>query len=428
MKYLRILFVVAVCILFATSNVFSQYLEESSQSGVGIPYFKLALHKQYAKDLKHTHLLIMSEFLYDDLTFIKSDTAGYTAEFELLAAIYDDKDNVVLSRTLNKKVQVADFDMTNKRDKKIDLKTSVSLVPGKYELFIKASDLNSDKVTQRRIKLNIQDFITKEINISGILFIKDVQLDSTGNLIGFKPAYGNNFTGRAEDFYIYSDIYNATVPDEIRLHYVLSSKKGGVELDTVVVKNVRKNITHFLFKVNKERLRFNKYNLELSAESNEASVKKLQTFSFYWTETPNTEFDLNAAFDQMIYIVSEDSLNKYKKSSLAEKKKFFNRFWAEHDPDPSTSKNELKNEYFRRVNFVNQHFSVLGQQGWATDRGRILIKFGFPDDIERHPFELGTKPYEIWRYYALRKTFLFHDMSGFGDYRLDPAFLDEEFK
>jgi GWxTD domain-containing protein len=168
--------------------------------------------------------------------------------------------------------------------------------------------------------------------------------------------------------------------------------------------------------------------VELTVKSKDGSVKKREQFSFYWTDTPNTEFDLNAAFDQMVYIVNEDSLKKYKNAPLEQKKIFFNRFWAEHDPDPNTSKNELKNEYFRRINFSNQRFTVLGQPGWATDRGRILIKFGFPDDIERHPFELGTKPYEIWRYYSLRKTFLFHDMSGFGDYRLDPAFLDEEFR
>jgi len=254
MKYIRIFYIVAVCILFNTTQVLSQYLEESNQSGIGIPYFKLALHQQYDDDLRHTHLLIMAEFLYDDLTFIKSDTAGYVAEFELLAAIYDEKDNVVLSRTLNKKVEVDDFDLTNKRDKKIELKTSIALLPGKYDLFIKASDLNSDKVTQRRVAIKIQDYIRKEVNISGILFVKDIVLDSLGNLIRFKPAYGNNFTGRADDFYIYSDIYNATVPDEITLRYALSSKKGGAELDTTIVQKVGRVITHFLFKVSLRRM------------------------------------------------------------------------------------------------------------------------------------------------------------------------------
>ena len=428
MKYVQNLILIFLTVHFFANPLFSQYMEESSQSGIGIPYFKLALHQQYCSDLRHTQLMIMAEFLYDDLTFIKNDTAGYTADFELLAAIYDDKENLVISRTLNKKIEAATFDLTNKRDQKVNLRTSIPLRPGKYQLFVKASDLNSDKVAQRKVAVQIQDFISKEVNISGIIFIKDVELDSTGNIVRFQPAYNNNFTGRANDFYVYSDIYSATVPAEVKLRYVFSGKKSGVELDTTIVMTVDQTVTRVQLRIKKERLKRNRYTLELSAESNGQSVKKTRQFSFFWTVAPTTELDLNTAFRQMIYIVDEDSLDKYKKAPLKEKKKFFNRFWQEHDPDPTTTKNELKNEYFRRVNFVNKHYSVLGQEGWATDRGRILIKFGFPDDIERHPFELGTKPYEIWRYYALRKTFLFQDISGFGDYRLDPAFLDEEFR
>ena len=66
-------------------------------------------------------------------------------------------------------------------------------------------------------------------------------------------------------------------------------------------------------------------------------------------------------------------------------------------------------------------------EGWRTDRGRIYIKFGPPDDIERYPFEMGTYPFEIWRYYSLRKVFVFVDRTGFGDYYLHPDYYDEEY-
>ena len=88
----------------------------------------------------------------------------------------------------------------------------------------------------------------------------------------------------------------------------------------------------------------------------------------------------------------------------------------------------MKDEYFRRINYANRNYTAFGQPGWITDRGRILIKFGFPDDVERHPFEMGSQPYEIWRYYALRKTFVFIDPTGFGDYRLHMDSMDEEFQ
>ena len=50
--------------------------------------------------------------------------------------------------------------------------------------------------------------------------------------------------------------------------------------------------------------------------------------------------------------------------------------------------------------------------------GYVYIMYGEPSSIERHPFEMDTKPYEIWTYYELNKQFIFVDDTGFGDYRL----------
>ena len=48
----------------------------------------------------------------------------------------------------------------------------------------------------------------------------------------------------------------------------------------------------------------------------------------------------------------------------------------------------------------------------------IYIRYGPPDEIESHPFELDSPPYEIWRYYSLDLVFIFVDKSGVGDYEL----------
>ena len=66
---------------------------------------------------------------------------------------------------------------------------------------------------------------------------------------------------------------------------------------------------------------------------------------------------------------------------------------------------------------------------WQLDYYQlILIKFGFPDDVERHPFDINSVPYEIWRYYTLQRIFVFVDQTGFGDYRIAPEYLDQEYK
>jgi len=77
----------------------------------------------------------------------------------------------------------------------------------------------------------------------------------------------------------------------------------------------------------------------------------------------------------------------------------------------------MKEEYYRRIEYANAHFSVVSP-GWKSDRGRIYILYGRPDEIERHPMEIGLKPYEIWHYYSSSHTFYFVDENGYGDYRL----------
>ena len=150
--------------------------------------------------------------------------------------------------------------------------------------------------------------------------------------------------------------------------------------------------------------------------------------TFFWKAVPNTLTDIDEALRQMVYILPPDSMSYYLDAPLKEKQEFFLRFWKSRDPNPNTKKNELMDEYFKRINYANANFSSLSTNGWLTDRGRILIKFGQPDDIERHPFELESRPYEIWRYYTLRKVFLFEDYTGFGDFRLHPDFLHVEYQ
>lgn len=118
-----------------------------------------------------------------------------------------------------------------------------------------------------------------------------------------------------------------------------------------------------------------------------------------------------------------------------EREQFIEQFWLRHDPDPDTEANEFKEEHYRRLAYANEHFSS-GISGARTDRGRIYIKFGKPDQTESHPaggrydrptWEGGgttsTYPFEIWWYRDLDNVgsdveIEFVDPTGSGEYRI----------
>ena len=97
-------------------------------------------------------------------------------------------------------------------------------------------------------------------------------------------------------------------------------------------------------------------------------------------------------------------------SNDEERDQFIEAFWQRRDPTPDTEENEFKEEHYRRIAYANEHFAA-GIPGWKTDRGRIYIVFGPPDEIDSHPSggtyerpmeegggETSTFPFEQWRY------------------------------
>ena len=82
------------------------------------------------------------------------------------------------------------------------------------------------------------------------------------------------------------------------------------------------------------------------------------------------------------------------------------------------------NEYYRRVAYADAHFKGYFK-GWRSDMGMVYITLGSPDQVTRRPYEIDSKPYEIWEYYTLNRSFVFIDQTNFGDYRLqNPAYGD----
>jgi GWxTD domain-containing protein len=103
-----------------------------------------------------------------------------------------------------------------------------------------------------------------------------------------------------------------------------------------------------------------------------------------------------------------------------ERDHFIEQFWDRRNPSPGDLNNAFKQEHYRRIAYANQHYrTIAGVSGWQTDRGRIYILNGPPDEIESHPVE-GR---EDWRYHHLNPKgkmtdFIFLDPTGTRDYRL----------
>jgi GWxTD domain-containing protein len=156
-----------------------------------------------------------------------------------------------------------------------------------------------------------------------------------------------------------------------------------------------------------------------------------------WTEISSTEklfhsrlyglplsiTNLDKAIEQMIYIATSQEISYIEEPKNDNEKLIrFLAFWDRKKPNSKIDGNPIFIEYYRRVDYANKNFKAFGN-GWNTDMGLIYITFGPPTNVERHPMDSNSKPYEIWDYNELNRSFIFLDNTGFGDYHLvDPDF------
>ncbi len=115
--------------------------------------------------------------------------------------------------------------------------------------------------------------------------------------------------------------------------------------------------------------------------------------------------------EDVVWIITDEERAAFKQlSNDEERDQFIEAFWQRRDPTPDTIENEFKEEHYRRIAYANEHFPA-GIPGWKTDRGRMYIMYGPPDEIESHPSggsyerpmekgggETSTYPFEDWRY------------------------------
>ncbi len=107
---------------------------------------------------------------------------------------------------------------------------------------------------------------------------------------------------------------------------------------------------------------------------------------------------------------------------LDERRRLLMDLWNVRDPTPATGVNEFRDEFYSLLMYANERYSAQRVEGWETDRGNVLLRYGRPTVIESHMYERGLKPYEVWKYNNIpgegQADFVFADLDGFGDFEL----------
>ncbi len=390
------------------------------------------------------------------LKFVPDSTRGFRANYSIQTDVLEG-DSVMYRNQLNK-VTYADSMGAVKPTQRLPDITRLYIRPGKYTLRVTVRDKNSKRFGTVDYPIEVADFSKDSLQVSNLELASLIRTNKgkdvfTKNGYQVIPNPGALYGQGAPVLYFYGEVYNlaqSAAADSYQVRYqvlngngdvvrefsALTRKKPGesaVEPAGVNIITLPSGSYFFRLLVHdyangKEAAAVKKFYVYRSSDFKKQEKKERSKMSKLATYLNSPEYQiydqmsekaLDAEFDGASYIATGQERKVYKNLDLKGKREFIKKFWIRRDQDPSTLKNEFRQDYLRRLAYVNAHFAS-GKPGWRSDRGRVYLLYGKPDEIERNPSSSENKAYQIWHYYHIQGgvSFYFVDVRGFGDYQL----------
>ena len=411
-------YILVIILTIGSAILFSQRLNSQKKLKSNVEKFVLAPFPD-AVDSDSVKVVTFMEIPYHSLQFIKKESS-YNAYYQASISIRYYKGNEINNITWTDSIQVELYTDTRStmKNRKHHVDFNVPLGE-KYELIGELQDLDTRK--KGLLKKNI-DFRTLREKPS---LLKPIfMLDLPGNW-GFNsgkiPTRG--FRVREIGLGVDMKISGFVEKSDYQVSIYLTN---GTANDSLIQKfSGDGQLGYFSENIFIPSAKFNSIKNDFRILLKQGKKKNEQEISFtrYKPGFSGYVYDVEIAMKQMKYILSNDERKELKNKDKQDKEQLFYQIWKKRDPTPETEQNELMEEYFQRVEYVNEHFSGW-QPGWETDRGMIYILFGPPDEIQRTSPSAGNSTiYQIWNYLKVSKQFVFRDQNGFGDYRLDTPFI-----
>ena len=361
-------------------------------------------------------LTVFARIPLERLVFLAQDD-GFRAAYELsVFAVAEDK-MVRGTRIWKESVIRTAYKDTQAEDEYHTSQASFVLPAGKYEIVANLWDKDSSQRYTAREQIEVLDYPLGELALGDAVLISGIER-LPGQRDRLIPYLDNLVSDEADSFRVYLVVRNPS-EDSTRAEvtYVLEAEKKDTLSDTTGHLMLSAGLSTHVIPFAASELKKSNQTLTIRLQVDSLMAERTVTIRKEWTGLASSIDDLDLAIRQTRYLASRQQLQKMRSSKGEAQREALMKFWQELDPSPGTPRNELMDEYYRRVAYADAHYRSF-QPGWQTDLGMVYIIYGQPDDIERHPFDVRQKPYQIWFYYGKGWRFVFVDVNLFGDYRL----------
>ncbi|MCP4704030.1 MAG: GWxTD domain-containing protein [candidate division Zixibacteria bacterium] len=368
--------------------------------------------------------------------------------------------NLFLTDTLGNKIdsvgtifhtRVDNIQEASQKDVELFNKLVLYIEPGVYKAILNITDANDGKKSSfsyERFKINriISDSLCmSDIELAkNIRFVTDSSLLTTSRFIknGYDiiPAPMGIFNSSDTYVYIYAELYNLHYPsaanDSFALTYQIYKETGEIYFDFGKMTHPKPGSSAVITnRIDYSSWALGKYELRITATDIETGAKAKSVRSISIVTLPKQSEKIAITFRSPLdtasletksnwirYIIDASDWEMFETLNDTGKSAFIERHFSDFDPSRDTPLNEYLLDVISRFNYANKYYSSLAgvKNGWKSDRGRVLLKYGLSDEIKTASPPSVLKPIEVWYYYSLQGgvNFVFEDSRGYSNYRL----------
>jgi GWxTD domain-containing protein len=366
---------------------------------------------------------------YSQLFFEKDSNDNFTAGIIVNIELSDSISNLITRGFDEKTVSVNNFDLTTSKDLSLQGLININLKEGQYKLLVTISD----KISQRerrlppeRIELSNNEKLLQPLILNQKKYscknIETFSISDNSSFIPFNkpddilaiPVTDSTITSLRLSVNRRDTVL---IKDEIEKLIVVAEPVLELCNNEVIIPSNKRNnnLRYFLFDNFSAKLSEGPISIRVVPD-NDSSKKKIFFSDVVWIGKPRSLLNPETALNLLEIIEPEEKIDQLLKKDNY--KVALDDYWQKLDPTPNTNYNELMNEFYQRVDYCQENFkSIDGSNGAYSDRGKIYIKLGPPDKIERNSSN-EDKVVETWFYNKPKKKFVFVDNDGTGKYLL----------
>ncbi len=364
----------------------------------------------------------------------------YVGKLAIRTRVLNEAGQVIDQGEWIKQIPVEDLESTQDPNARVNDMFTLSLVPGTYDLEVTVEDLQGEKQGLCRRKIEVHNFeaAPSAVTISDVEFGAEIERseDKQDRFVHNGYRIVPNLTrsyGMGRTLKCYFEVYGFAVDpsvddDSFYLSYSIVDTNGVVvksydvkrirkpgescaKMDTLALGDLSSGGYGFLVQV-RDRL----------TRQTARTLRRFQILSTSQAgqELSEEEKELWRYYSDIRFVATEKEQKLLKSLDSKGQERFLKQFWKDRDPTPETPLNEQLMEHIRRMKYTENQFAAqVNKRGSDTDKGRVYIKYGPPDDIQYNTLATGEKSYEIWVYEKQgRYEFVFRDRHGNGIYEL----------